>query len=101
MVLTSTREIELSALQNTRLALAERSSREQEAAVQAVLQAAAADVSVNVREEDGQLRISARLITLDAREFAALSGLLQAQRKGYGAATLTPLLEELAHVFRS
>jgi DNA-binding response OmpR family regulator len=100
MVLTSTRELDLSALRHTHSALAERTAHEQERAVQAVLQAAAADVSLSVREEEGRLTISARLITLDAREFAALSALLRAYGKGYGAVTLTPLLEDLAQAFR-
>ena len=60
------------------------------------------DVGVTWAEaRDGaSVRTSAQLMTLDRCEFAALAVLLCAHAKGYRAESLTPLLGDLARVFR-
>jgi hypothetical protein len=100
MVITSSREVELDALEHSRSAKDATLARERERAVQAVLAAVRDDINLRQEENAGRIRISASLTTLDPKEFAALADLLRAHDKGYPVETLLPLLETLARVFR-
>jgi len=100
MVITSRRDIELDELEHSRAAREGAVARERERAVQTVLKAVRDDIEVKQDEDADRIRISASLMTLDPKEFAALADLLRAHDKGYPAETLMPLLESLARVFR-
>lgn len=100
MVSRSERVIDVSKLEHSRSGRDAAIARAHEEVLQAVLSAAREDVGVTQEEDDDRIRISASLMTLSRKEFNALAALLRAHDKGYGAATLTPLLDTLAGVFR-
>ncbi len=100
MVIESRKDVELNAIEHSRSGREAATARAQEAALRAVLASAEGDVELRQEEWGENLRISARLITLNKGEFAALAELLRAHDKGYSAAVLLPLVGELAKVFR-
>jgi hypothetical protein len=98
MVSRSERVIDVSRLEYSRSGRDAAIARAHDAVLQEVLSAAREDVSVT--QDDERIRISASLMTLSRKEFEVLTALLRAHDKGYGVATLMPLLDTLAGAFR-
>ncbi len=100
MVIESRKDVELNAIEHSRSGREAALERAQAEALRSVLASAEEDVDIRQEEDETNIRISARLITLNKGEFAALAELFRAHDKGYSAAVLLPLVGELAKVFR-
>lgn len=101
MVIRRTETFDLTAVEHSRSARADALARAESLVLEAVLDAAADDIEIGFHEQDDTLTVSASLTTLNRRELAALTTLVQAYGKGYSAETLHGLVGDLARVFRA